>query len=158
MLEHSVEEFNQTHTNGHRHINKLANRNDEAREKQMEESKLRRVEDNKYLLHEETKVMAKANTEMGEERRGSVARPIVEGNSCVSNHLSVGKEPAIVHQHSSNDVLREKERQRDRTLKLEQDIAKVKHEKCVKKIFNELGISSTKDLPSDISCLESRNE
>lgn len=87
-------------------------------------------------------------------------RPVVEdnGNSNVSNHLSVGKEPGITHQHSSSDLFREKERQRDRTLKLEQDIAKVRHEKCVKKIFNELGISHIKELPTDMTCLEQRNE
>ena len=74
---------------------------------------------------------------IAEERRDSV---VEERNK---HHLSVLREHPG-HQHSSSDLLREKDKMRERTLKLEQDMAKVRHEKCVKKIFNDLGVSHTK--------------
>jgi len=42
-------------------------------------------------------------------------------------------------------------------IKLEHDTAKVRHEKFVKKIFNDLGISNTKELPSNIEEVEKKN-
>lgn len=48
---------------------------------------------------------------------------------------------------STTEIIREKEKSKDKAFKLDCDLAKVKRERAVKNVFNYLGINSVKELP-----------
>lgn len=73
--------------------------------------------------------------------------------SIFKQRQALGQDLKVIHTQRKKS---EKE-QKEKSQRLEVDLEKIHREKIVKHILNTLGISSIKDLPTNVSYLEAEN-